>query len=151
MDRQRSWVRHVRMILLGVAISSAGCFAEDPEKLWISEAPSGTPPECILPVSEAGTGSDAAVSDHCPQRSDPAEQSLVYFRNNFTDRTIDVNWVSFQCVEEPALQDIGPGEQQQTITYVTHVWRVRDSDTSELLTEIIIEDVSPGRVFEVGP
>lgn len=64
-----------------------------------------------------------------------SRQASITFVNN-TNRQVDIYWVNYQC-EEVKYNTLRPGQSYRQRTYVTHPWRVRDSQTGTIVGEIV--------------
>jgi hypothetical protein len=61
----------------------------------------------------------------CSVASDVA--ATLVFTNNFTNRSVVTFWINYQC-QEQRYRTLAPGESYSQGTYVTHPWRVRDTN-----------------------
>ena len=105
----------------GSAISEAG-----PQDATVSDAGAGI--ACTVASLPTQTQSDA-----CSLNS--GQPFGLTFVNN-TARSVSIYWVSYTCEEafEVTLDACGTFSIQ---TYVTHPWRIRDSETNTLFKEFI--------------
>ncbi|MEA5578698.1 CAP domain-containing protein [Anabaena sp. UHCC 0451] len=62
-------------------------------------------------------------------------QARITFIND-TNRQVDIYWVNYQC-EEVKYYTLRPGQSYRQRTYITHPWRVRDSQTGRILNEAV--------------
>ncbi|MFL5321330.1 MAG: hypothetical protein ACJ790_16845 [Myxococcaceae bacterium] len=63
---------------------------------------------------------------------------------------IDVSWIDFNC-RERVYFEIKPGDHLfEGLTYVTHVWRVRDHASQKLLQQIVPMSEAPSVVHACG-
>jgi uncharacterized protein YkwD len=62
-------------------------------------------------------------------------QASITFVNN-TNRQVDIYWVNYQC-QEVKYNTLRPGQSYNQRTYVTHPWRIRDSQTGSILSEVV--------------
>jgi len=108
------------------------------------------------PLAEQNGGSTAAGSSGqasptptvqpsgaCSQNSTQAVN--LPFRNNFSDRSVRLYWVNYQCGESD-YGVIGPGQSRVQQTYVGHPWRVRDLSTGALYKEFVPTTTAPPEV-----
>ncbi len=57
---------------------------------------------------------------------------------NQTGRAIRVNWINFDCKEETSDRLIEPGGIFDGISYVDHVFQIRDEKTKEDLGKLVV-------------
>ncbi|HVJ94502.1 MAG TPA: hypothetical protein VM580_32165 [Labilithrix sp.] len=106
------------------------------------------------PFADAGTSGDASSggpssvptgqpSSVCSQQS--AQAVNLPFRNEFSDRTVRLYWVNYQC-QEVAYGAVKPKTTYVQQTYVGHPWRVRDASTNALYKEFIPTTTAPPEV-----
>ncbi len=62
-------------------------------------------------------------------------QASITFVND-TDRQVDIYWVNYQC-QEVKYNTLSPGQSYRQRTYITHPWRIRDSQTGTTLGETV--------------
>lgn len=63
---------------------------------------------------------------------DGTTMATVGFENHYPARRVAVFWVNYQC-QEVLVGELGPGESVWQNTFFTHVFRVRDALTHEVL------------------
>ena len=57
---------------------------------------------------------------------------------NKTNRTLRINWVSYDCEEENNTREIKPGQVYDGVSYAGHIFVVRDFKSKEQLGHIIV-------------
>lgn len=131
--------RHIA-VLAAVLPLVAGCLEGDPNPTK-QGATSGT----ITPGTSGGTSGlpTATPSGACSQGS--ASAVNVTFRNQTSDRSIDLYWVDYQCMEV-LYSTLSPGASRLQPTFVGHPWRLRDSTTHVLYKEFIASSTLPAEV-----
>lgn len=67
---------------------------------------------------------------------------------NPSDRTVVVYWVDYNC-QEVEYQTLEPGQQYTQSTYVTHLWRVRDTANGNIVNELTASTQEPS-ILRVG-
>lgn len=95
------------------------------------------------PVDAEVPEGDATLSGLCSM-SGPATTWVV---TNNRRRPVTLHWVDFAC-NEARYGEIAPGATYEQGTFVTHVWRVRDSADGHLITEVVL-DASPRQSTEI--
>lgn len=107
---------------------------EEVEPMPVDEIEPEPEPE---PVRAQDAGSDTGPLE--PSGSCSIESKLVAdltMHNTYTDRTVAVFWVDFDC-KEHSYGTIAPGATKGVGSYVTHPWLFRNPDTNELYKEYI--------------
>jgi hypothetical protein len=140
--------RALRLLTVALASGLAGlvaCLEGDANALKQSGPPgpgssgftssaSGSPSQPI-PTVEPGNA--------CSPQSPLAV--TVTFRNATRDRSLELSWVDFQC-KEVRYATIAPGGVHSQPTFVSHVWRLRDTETGALYIEFAPTTSSPSDV-----
>lgn len=122
------------MTWAGYAVGDAGGDGAD-----VRYVDQGPPPVVDAEVPEG----DATLSGLCSM-SGPATTWVV---TNTRRRPVTLYWVDFAC-NEARYADIAPGATYQQGTFVTHVWRVRDTGDGHLITEVVL-DMAPQQATEI--
>jgi hypothetical protein len=125
----------------------------------MADAPRDSPPESTPKDAieekpephESGTGSDAGPdggivitggsytllspeTEQCSMSGTTATSFTLY---NDRVASVDLDWISYTCTEVN-YGTLTPGGTQDQGTYVTHVWRVRDTSTKTALYEFVL-------------
>ncbi len=86
---------------------------------------------------------DASISGTCSVIGGPGMQWTV---TNSRAIPVKLWWVDFECVERP-YADILPGATLNQMSFVDHVWRIRDVQSGQLVAEVVLE--GDGQMTEV--
>ena len=92
-------------------------------------------------VKTKGEG-DAKV---CP--GETGQQVNIGWTNN-TGRTLRINWVNYKCVEEKNDREIKPGQVYDGVSYVGHIFVVRDWSSDEQLGHVIVTQSNAKQEFK---
>lgn len=92
-------------------------------------------------VKTKGEG-DAKV---CP--GETGQKVGIGWTNN-TGRTLRINWVNYNCVEEKNDREIKPGQVYDGDSYVGHIFVVRDFSTDEQLGHVIVTQSNAKQEFK---
>lgn len=86
----------------------------------------------VIKVKGNGEGAEKI----CP--GETGEEVKIAWKNT-TNRTLRINWVNYDCKEEKNVREIKPGQVYDGISYVGHIFVVRDFGSSnEQLGHIIV-------------
>ncbi len=86
-------------------------------------------PPLTSTTTSVGVPADATAPACSDEGSTP---STITFQNNYPSKTVSIFWVDYKC-QEVALGDVAPGNSLAENTFYTHVFRVRDATTKDLL------------------
>lgn len=137
-------------IMLGVIALLSGCYGAEP---IIPEAPD--PGEWAAYALRDGGGdgavqlvdmeplTDATIGDVCSANEGASMQWTI---TNDRAGPVKTWWVDFECDELP-YADIAPGETARQMSFVGHVWRIRDVATGQLVAEVVLE--ADGQITEL--
>ena len=82
----------------------------------------------------------------CPGKT--GEKVNIAWKNT-TNRTLRINWVNYDCKEEKNDREIKPGQVYDGISYVGHIFVVRDfGSTNEQLGHIIVTKSNATQVLK---
>jgi VHL beta domain len=132
-------MRHTSLVLLALFSASAmisGCLGDarpldeyrlDQEHFdRLSDA--GSPPA-------QDAGADAGLEPYRPGCSSYSSQPVVLnLVNSYTRAEVAYSWMDVECNEVPYGR-LEPGKALFQLSYVGHLWRVRDVETGELVKE----------------
>lgn len=148
-----------RLALLGAALT--GCYGAEPV---IPEAPDpaewaayadhdhdqgidpddGVERDRGVRVNDAEPLTDATISGACSVIGGAGTQWTV--RSN-RPGPLKLWWVNFECNEVP-YGDVFFDAPYVQMSFVDHVWRIRDAQTGQLVTEVVL-DTTPAQLTEV--
>lgn len=89
--------------------------------------PDSAPADASLP--DAGHDAGCSVSSSSPVS--------LKFENNSSSTTYEKIWVNFQC-QDQSFGNIDPGEKQMIGSYATHVWKMRDTSTNQIVKTVTL-------------
>lgn len=90
---------------------------------------------------------ETKASKVCPGKT--GQEVPIAWKNN-TGKTLRINWVNYDCVEEKNDREIKPGQVYDGTSYEGHVFYVRDFSSNEELGIMVVSKSNANQVMKSG-